>query len=134
MYMNSYEIKYQAIGGSNILQKIKDYIVNNKIVIVILLAVVLYLYKSNSLEKFGSGGCTILYTETACNDNPDCRWSGGMCLPGGGGGGGSDGECPEIPNEDDCRAAPDCDWNASTSTCQGDESSGGSPPCVGPFC
>lgn len=80
--MNSYKIEYQAIGGSNLLAKITDYIAKHKIVMIILLVLFLYFWKTHSIEKFGSEECLAFTNEEDCHP-PSCKWNTFMnkCFP-----------------------------------------------------
>ena len=71
--MNSYKIEYQAIGGSNLLAKITDYIANHKIVMIILLLLFLYFLRTNTIEKFKSNPCSNL-NEKDCIAASQCEW------------------------------------------------------------
>lgn len=116
--MNSYKIEYLAIGGSNLLAKITDYIAKHKIVMIVLLAILFYFWKTHTIEKFGSGPCRDL-NETDCNDASQCEWKLdpmegiNKCFMKPLRGGGD--KCAAFKRED-CRP-PSCEWNSFMNRC-----------------
>jgi hypothetical protein len=119
--MNSYKIEYQSIGGSNLLAKITDYISNHKIVIIILLALLFYFWKTHTIEKFAPGPCRDL-NETDCNDASQCEWKLdpidriNKCFMKTLGGGGEHGDCGAITKKEDC-SPPSCQWSSFVNMC-----------------
>lgn len=120
--MNSYKIEYQSIGGSNLLAKIKDYISNHKIVMIILLALFLYFWQTHSIEKF-QGACDDL-NMTDCNDASQCEWKLDpmdnikKCFlkEEGSGDGTPSPECVNFTNQEDCQSHS-CEWNSFMNKC-----------------